>query len=105
EEMFFVRSDHYEFVKAGVPALYLDTGPGGPGAAASADFLDNHYHQPSDDLNLPIDWNAAAKFARLNAAIIRSIGDAEDRPLWREDSFFGRFFAPDAPKAPAVAAD
>lgn len=105
QEMFFVRSDHYEFVKAGVPAVFLATGPGGPGAAASADFLANHYHQPSDDLNLPIDWNAAAKFARLNAAIIRSIGDAGQRPLWREDSFFGQIFAPDAPKAPAVSAD
>ena len=105
EEMFFVRSDHYEFVKAGVPAVFLDTGPAGPGAAATADFLANHYHQPSDDLNLPIDWNAAAKFARLNAAIIRSIGDAEQRPMWREDSFFGRIFAPDAPKAPALPAD
>lgn len=105
EEMFFVRSDHYEFVKAGVPAVFLATGPGGPGAAATAAFLANHYHQPSDDLNLPIDWNAAAKFAQLNAAIIRSIGDAEQRPLWREDSFFGRIFAPDAPKAPTLAAD
>lgn len=105
EEMYFVRSDHYEFVKAGVPAVFLATGPGGPGAAATADFVANHYHQPSDDLNLPIDWNAAAKFARLNAAIIRSIGDAEQRPLWREDSFFGRTFAPDAPKAAALPAD
>lgn len=105
EERLFVRSDHYEFVKAGVPAVFLATGPGGPGAASTADFLANHYHQPSDDLNLPIDWNAAAKFARLNAAIIRSIGDAEQRPLWREDSFFGRTFAPDAPKAPALTTD
>jgi Zn-dependent M28 family amino/carboxypeptidase len=105
EEMLFVRSDHYEFVKAGVPAVFLATGPGGPGAAASADFVANHYHQPSDDLSLPIDWNAAAKFARLNAAIIRSIGDAEQRPLWRENSFFGRLFAPDAAKAPALTAE
>lgn len=105
EEMFFVRSDHYEFVKAGVPAVYLATGPGGPGAAAIADFVANHYHQPSDDLNLPIDWDAAAKFARLNAAIIRSIGDSEQRPLWRENSFFGRIFAPDAPKGPSLTAE
>lgn len=100
EETIFVRSDHYEFVKVGVPAIYLITGPAGPGAAAVQDFQANHYHQVSDDLSLPIDWNAAAKFARLNAAIIRAIGDAETRPMWYEGSFFGTTFAPDAQKAP-----
>lgn len=100
EETIFVRSDHYEFVKVGVPSIYLVTGGAGPGAAAVQDFQANHYHQVSDDLNLPIDWNAAAKFARLNAAIIRAIGDAETRPMWYEGSFFGNTFAPDAEKAP-----
>ena len=100
EETIFVRSDHYEFVKAGVPSIYLVTGWGGPGQAANEDFQEHHYHQVSDDMNLPIDWNAAAKFARLNAAIIRAIGDAETRPMWYEGSFFGNTFAPDADKAP-----
>lgn len=100
EETIFVRSDHYEFVKVGVPSIYLVTGWAGPGEAAVKDFEANHYHQVSDDLRLPIDWNAAAKFARLNAAIIRAIGDAESRPMWYEGSFFGTTFAPDAQKAP-----
>ena len=34
EEMFFVRSDHYSFVKSGIPAVSIDTGPGGAGAGA-----------------------------------------------------------------------
>lgn len=100
EETIFVRSDHYEFVKAGVPSIYLVTGWQGPGQAANEDFQENHYHQVSDDMSLPIDWNAAAKFARLNAAIIRAIGDADARPMWYEGSFFGNTFAPDAQKAP-----
>uniref|UniRef100_UPI0022B9FBE4 M28 family peptidase n=2 Tax=Pseudomonadota TaxID=1224 RepID=UPI0022B9FBE4 len=73
EEAFFVRSDHYEFVKAGVPSVYLDPGPAGPGAAASADFLENHYHKVSDEVTLPIDWNAAARFAVVNTSIARTI--------------------------------
>ncbi len=100
EETIFVRSDHYEFVKAGVPSIYLVTGFAGPGQAANADFQEHHYHRPSDDMNLPIDWDAAAKFARLNAAIIRAIGDADTRPMWYEGSFFGDAFAPNADKAP-----
>lgn len=95
EEAFFVRSDHYEFVKAGVPSVYLDPGPAGPGAAASADFLENHYHKVSDEVTLPIDWNAAARFAMVNTSIARTIADGE-RPLWYADSPFA---SPDRPTA------
>lgn len=100
EQGFFTRSDHYALVKKGVPALYLDTGLGAPGAKAAADeFLSKHYHEPSDDLSLPIRWDAGAKFARINHAVVRELADAPERPRWYEDDFFGRTFAPQAPKA------
>lgn len=67
EEGNFTRTDHYSFVRQGIPAVSLDLGPGGPGKAATEDFLNNHYHQPSDDLSLPIDWTAADKFVAVNA--------------------------------------
>ncbi|AJP73090.1 M28 family metallopeptidase [Sphingomonas hengshuiensis] len=89
EEMFFVRSDHYSFVKAGIPAISVDSGPGGAGDAAQKDFLANHYHKPSDDLNLPIDWASAAKFLRVNAAVARALADADQRPRWNKGDFFG----------------
>ncbi|MEN3972326.1 M20/M25/M40 family metallo-hydrolase [Sphingomicrobium sp. XHP0235] len=99
EENFFIRSDHYAFVKAGVPSVYLD-----PAAVPSAegvveDFLENHYHRPSDDLSLPIDWNAGAKFSLVNYRIARTIADTDERPRWYADSYFGTRFAPQAPKA------
>jgi Zn-dependent M28 family amino/carboxypeptidase len=89
EEMFFIRSDHYSFVQAGVPAVSVDSGPGGPGAAAQRDFLANHYHKPSDDLALPIDWAAAAKFTRVNYAAVRTLADSDARPAWVKGDFFG----------------
>jgi Zn-dependent M28 family amino/carboxypeptidase len=89
EEMFFIRSDHYSFVQAGIPAVSIDSGPGGPGEAAQQDFLANHYHKPSDDLSLPIDWAAAAKFARVNYAAARAVADADARPSWSKGDFFG----------------
>lgn len=92
EEMFFVRSDHYSFVKAGVPAVSVDSGPGGAGDAAQKDFLANHYHKPSDDLRLPIDWASAAKFLRVNTATARALADAPDRPRWNKGDFFGAQF-------------
>lgn len=99
EEGLFTRSDHYRFVQQGIPSLFLVTGRSGPGQAASAEFLAKHYHQPSDDLNLPIDWVAGAKFAEVNYAIIRAIADQDGLPMWYSDSFFGNEFAPTAPKA------
>jgi hypothetical protein len=92
EEMFFIRSDHYSFVQAGVPAVSVDAGPGGPGEAAQQDFLASHYHKPSDDLSLPIDWAAAAKFTRVNYGAARAIADADARPRWNKGDFFGAQF-------------
>jgi hypothetical protein len=92
EEMFFVRSDHYSFVQGGIPAVSIDTGPGGAGAAAQKDFLANHYHKPSDQIDLPFDWNSAAKFLRVNYAVARALADADARPRWNKGDFFGLQF-------------
>lgn len=98
EETIFVRSDHYAFVKQGVPAIMLATGYANGGAAAWADFFAKHYHQVSDDMNLPIDWAAGARFAEVNYRIAREIADAPERPRWYEGDYFGKAFAPAAPK-------
>ena len=73
EEVVFVRSDQYAFVRAGVPSLYLKSGvngrPGGPNLSAlEEDFRRNRYHQPSDDLAQPIDWASAAAFCWASAS-------------------------------------
>ena len=92
EQGLFTRSDHYRFVQQGIPSVFLVTGPGGNGAAAGAAFLKTNYHQPSDDMNLPINWGAAAKFVGLNLAIARDLADANDRPRWKQGDFFGTLF-------------
>lgn len=101
EQGVFTRSDHYMFVKQGVPSVFLVTGYGGAGKAANEDFEANHYHQVSDDLKVRFDWNAGAKFARINYLIAREIADAPQAPRWYEGSFFGNIFAKDQPKAAA----
>lgn len=99
EEGLFTRSDHYRFVQQGIPSLFLVTGHAGPGKAAFTDFLAKNYHQPSDDLNLPFDWIAGAKFAEVNYHIICAIADQAEIPRWYQDSLFGKEFAPASPKA------
>jgi len=97
-ETIFVRSDHYTFVKRGVPALLLATGYASGGQAAWENFLAKDYHQPSDDMKLPINWNAGAKYAKVNYLIAREIADGAVRPRWYEGDYFGSTFAPAAPK-------
>lgn len=98
-EGLFTRSDHYRFVQEGVPAVFLMTGFAGPGKEAFEHFLKTNYHQPSDQIDLPFHWGAAAKFAKVNYAIAREIADEPQAPLWYKGDFFGDAFAPDAPKA------
>jgi hypothetical protein len=101
EEGLFTRSDHYSFVKEGVPSVMLATGYGGEGAAKAKDFIKNHYHQVSDEANASFNWQAGAKFARINYLIARELADAPAAPRWYQGDFFGRVFAPDAAKAAA----
>lgn len=85
----FARTDSYSFVKAGIPSLFLHPGPAGAGKAASATYYSDHYHQPSDDLAQPLDWEAAANFVQLNFDIVRAIADERRRPAWRRGDYFG----------------
>ena len=99
EQGLFTRSDHYKFVREGIPSVALATGWSNGGKEIAGGFLANHYHQPSDEVKLPFNWQAGAKFARINYLIAREIANAPEAPRWYADSFFGKTFAKDAPKA------
>jgi hypothetical protein len=99
EQSVFVRSDHYMFVKQGVPAIFLATGFGNGGDKHWAEFLSGAYHHPDDDMNQKIDWVSGARFAEANYRIMRAMADADTPPLWYANDFFGDTFAPKAKKA------
>jgi Zn-dependent M28 family amino/carboxypeptidase len=97
EQALFTRSDHYNFVRRGVPSIFLMTGwntPAGAGEGGKVfmDFLSTHYHRPSDDLTRPIDYDAGARFAYVNYLIAREIANAAGRPRWNDGDFFGELF-------------
>lgn len=105
EEVVFIRSDQYAFVRRGVPAIYLDGGvnsldPAIDGRAVLENFLRQHYHQPSDDASLPIHYESAARLALLNQRIAFRVANADARPRWNEGNFFGDKFAPPADSSP-----
>ncbi|MDB5699377.1 MAG: peptidase [Alphaproteobacteria bacterium] len=103
EENIFLRSDHYMFVKQGVPAIMLATGFANGGEAKWHHYLGNVYHSVGDDLSQPINWQAGAKYARLNYLISRYLADADERPRWYQGDYFGDLYAPHAPRAPKPA--
>ncbi len=98
EEVIFIRSDQYSFVRQGVPAVYLVPGftsqdPAIDGEAAFREHLATHYHRPSDDDTRPVHWDSALRFARANVRIGLQISATAERPHWNEGDFFGTRFA------------
>ncbi len=98
EETRFVRSDHYSFVRAGIPAIYLVPGLNSTdddidGESLYRAFLANHYHEATDDLDQPVHWDSARRFARAHARIGYAIASDSRRPSWYEGSFLGKRFA------------
>jgi Zn-dependent M28 family amino/carboxypeptidase len=97
EEVLFIRSDQYSFVKQGVPSVFLVPGFTSTDAEIDGGVLFNehlktHYHQPSDDLTRPIDWDSALRFARANVRIGFAVAEDDERPTWNEGDFFGDKF-------------
>jgi hypothetical protein len=94
----FTQSDHYPFVKQGIPAVFLQMGegpaPDGSSGLALADKWDDaHLHKPSDDLNQRIDYKVFARFTELYRRFILESANMASRPRWRKDDFFGDTFA------------
>jgi Zn-dependent M28 family amino/carboxypeptidase len=93
EQNRFIRSDQYSFIRNGVPALAFKFGYefGTPEEKIHKDWLRDRYHKPSDDLNQPVDKEAAAQFDRIIVSLLTRVANADQRPSWNADSFFKRF--------------
>ena len=89
----FIRSDQYNFIRRGIPALAFKIGytAGSPEEATAKRWLAERYHAPSDDLQQPVDLKAAAEFNYLLRLLTESIANDSARPKWKADSFFRRF--------------
>jgi hypothetical protein len=97
EQTVFMRSDHFSFVRQGIPALFIKSGSetGNPainGTKLNLDWRATIYHTPQDDMNQPFDFNAAAKHAQLQFLIAYLTAQADQRPTWNQGDFFGTKF-------------
>jgi len=105
EQAYFTRSDHYPFVRQGIPGIFLIAGdaptPDGKDARQiNRQWAEQHLHQPSDDLNQTFNDGHLLKWAELFRRWTFEAANDSERPLWYGDDYFGARFAPDAPKKP-----
>jgi Zn-dependent M28 family amino/carboxypeptidase len=98
DQALFTRSDHYSFVKQGIPSVFLMSGfksvdPDIDGGKQFSHFLKTNYHKQSDDFSQPFNWKAATKFAEVNYHIGLTLANQAQRSSWNEGDFFGDTFS------------
>ena len=98
----FIRSDQYNFIRHGVPAVMIDVGtePGSPDEKVFKAWLTQRYHAPSDDTNQPVELNTAAKYEEVVRGLLINVANENERPEWKANSFFRRYA--EAPRAGAM---
>jgi Zn-dependent M28 family amino/carboxypeptidase len=94
EKGFYYRSDHFNFARKGVPALFPDAGveyigkPEGYGKTKRDEYTNNHYHAPSDEVKPDWDLSGAAEDAKLFLAVGYRVAQAEKIPEWKPGNEF-----------------
>ena len=94
EKGFYYRSDHFNFAKQGVPALYVDTGeefigkPPGYSQQKRDEYTKVDYHQPSDEVKPDWDLSGAVEDAQLLFVVGYRVANADRMPEWKPGNEF-----------------
>ena len=94
EKGFFYRSDHFEFAKKGVPAMYADPGidyigkPEGYGQQKREEYTANDYHKVSDEVKPDWDLSGAVEDAQLLFLAGLRVAQADTWPEWKPGTEF-----------------
>ncbi len=94
EAGYYYRSDHFNFAKVGIPALYINSGIDviGKGKEYGKQKLDEYttktYHRPSDEYKT--DWNMDGGIEDLKLLFLvgKRLAFENKWPGWKEDSEF-----------------
>ena len=94
EKGFYYRSDHFNFAKQGVPALYTDTGVEFIGKPAEYsqkkrdEYTERDYHTPSDEVKPDWDLSGAVEDAQLLFLVGYRVANADKFPEWKPGNEF-----------------
>ncbi|HEY6957003.1 MAG TPA: M28 family metallopeptidase [Flavisolibacter sp.] len=94
EAGYYYRSDHFNFAKVGIPALYTSRGIDvigkgkGFGKQQEDDYREKHYHRPSDQINSEWNLDGAIEDLKLMFMVGKHVSETEQWPEWKEGSEF-----------------
>lgn len=94
EKGFFYRSDHFEFAKEGVPALYADSGvdyigkPAGYGEQKRDEYTLRDYHKVTDEIKPDWDLTGAVEDAQLLFQVGYRVAQGDRYPEWKPGTEF-----------------
>jgi len=99
EEVIFIRSDQYSFVKQGVPSVFMNPGLQSAdakvdGAAVFQKWISSVYHTPRDNMSQQFYFDSAARSTGLSFLVGYEVAQQDERPTWNAGDFFGTRFAP-----------
>jgi Zn-dependent M28 family amino/carboxypeptidase len=92
----FFRSDHFPFVRAGVPALSLEPGqdfvgrPAGWGKEQDELYNESRYHQPGDEYSASFNYDGMVQQIRVALRVALAVGNAGSLPDWLPGAEFRR---------------
>jgi Zn-dependent M28 family amino/carboxypeptidase len=95
EAGYYYRSDHFNFAKAGIPALYVGSGidvigkESGYGKKMDEEYTEKHYHRPSDEYDTAT-WklDGAIDDLQLLFRVGRRLAYGQNWPQWKAGSEF-----------------
>jgi Zn-dependent M28 family amino/carboxypeptidase len=94
EKGFYYRSDHFNFAKQGVPALYTDSGEHFIGKDENYsktkrdEYTNRDYHAPSDEIKPDWDLSGAIEDAQLMFMVGYRVANADKFPEWKPGNEF-----------------
>ena len=94
EAGYFYRSDHFNFAKAGVPALYIKSGttlrdgPAGAGVALADAYRAERYHKPADQYEASWDVSGSIEDLKLLFEVGARVSRQKSWPDWYEGNEF-----------------
>jgi hypothetical protein len=103
EEKSFYRSDHYFFVKRGIPGLMWMGAPEGDSKVwidRLKQWEKTDYHQPSDTVRPDWNWDGPKTIAVVGLVMGLRVANEETMPSWLPNSIFNRERGTDKPAPP-----